>query len=293
LIGERAIVTSANLTEAGLNRNHELGFVCEGGKSARACRQHFDVLWDLCEPDLTEARLDEFQDEIDRFLARRGGRVYIDLPDEGADAGGGFLERDQTHRPAWFDEPPASFVKFFGRNIQRLTRSDSIRTEIRRSGCSVVCSYPKNKRPWSVETGSTMFVGRLVKNPNDILIFGRAVAIAYEPGRDDASAADIGRRQWRAQWSRYIRVHHGQFLAGTFANGVSLNELMRDLGADSFASTQAHREAGDGNTNPRSAYPRQPHVRLSPQGRDWVTERLEAAFDVHGVQDPQILAGIG
>jgi hypothetical protein len=65
-------------------------------------------------------------------------------------------------------------VKFFGRGDNRADRSMQILEEVRRSGSHWACTYPKGKRPRMVRDGATMFMGRLVKDPNDILIFGRA-----------------------------------------------------------------------------------------------------------------------
>ena len=65
-------------------------------------------------------------------------------------------------------------------------------------------------------------------------------------------------------------------------NGISLNELMKALGSDSFATTQRNASKGAGNTNPRRAFMQQPAVELSPQGLAWLAERLDAAFHAHG-----------
>ena len=104
----------------------------------------------------------------------------------------------------------------------------------------------------------------------------------HQPGRDDATSADIALRSWKEKWSRYIRVHHAEFVAGTMANGVFLNELMGTLGADSFAPTQRNAARGHGNTNPRRAYLQQAAVELSAEGLSWLGEQLQAAFDTHG-----------
>jgi hypothetical protein len=104
----------------------------------------------------------------------------------------------------------------------------------------------------------------------------------YVPWRDDATPEDIARRDWKATWSRYIRVHHAEFVAGTMANGVSLNELMSALGANSFAPTKRNAARGEGNTDPRRAYQQQAAVELTAEGFAWVRERLQAAFDLHG-----------
>ena len=66
------------------------------------------------------------------------------------------------------------------------------------------------------------------------------------------------------------------------ANGVSLNELMDTLGANSFAPTQRNAARGEGNTDPRRAYMQQAAVELSAEGLSWLGERLQAAFDLHG-----------
>ena len=104
----------------------------------------------------------------------------------------------------------------------------------------------------------------------------------YEAGRDDATLADIARRPWKEKWSRYIRVHHAEFVAGGMENGISLNELMATLSADSFASTQRNAASGEGNTNPLRAYLRRADVQLSGDGLSWLGERLQAAFEAHG-----------
>jgi hypothetical protein len=70
-----------------------------------------------------------------------------------------------------------------------------------------------------------IFIARLTHDPNDIRVFGRAIGMHYVPGRDEASPQDIARRNWKATWSRYVRVHHAEFIAGTMANGVSAGPL--------------------------------------------------------------------
>lgn len=122
----------------------------------------------------------------------------------------------------------------------------------------------------------------MTRDPNDIVVFGHAIGLRHEPGRDDATPEDIALRSWKETWPRYVRVDHAEFVAGTMANGVSLNELMDVLGANSFAPTQRNAAQGEGNTNPRKAYRQHAAVELSSQGFAWLTERLDAAFNTHG-----------
>lgn len=87
-------------------------------------------------------------------------------------------------------------------------------------------------------------------------------------------------------------MHDAEFVAGTMANGVSLNELMETLGAESFASTQRNARRGEGNTDPRRAYLQQPAVELSHEGLAWLSERLETAFEAHGTVPADTLSAL-
>ena len=123
----------------------------------------------------------------------------------------------------------------------------------------------------------------MVNDPDDIRIFGRAIAQEYEEGRDDATEEDIKRRDWRERWSRYIRVHNAEFVAGTMAEGISLNELMAELECDAFNSTQHNKMKGEGNIDPRKAYLRHPGVRLSQEGFKWLNAKLQVAINKNGM----------
>jgi hypothetical protein len=131
-----------------------------------------------------------------------------------------------------------------------------------------------------------MFMGRLVDSPNDIVIYGRAVGMHHEPGRDDATESDKRLRIWKEKWPHYVRVHHAEFLAGSLSNGVSLNKLMNALKSNAFLPTQRNAIRGQGNTNPRKAYMQQPGVELSPQGLAWLNDQLQRAYARHGKLSP-------
>jgi len=70
-----------------------------------------------------------------------------------------------------------SFIKFFGDAGNRTDRSLPVSDEVERAGCHWACTYPMGKRPRQVEDGSIMFMARLVRSPNDIVIFGRAIGL--------------------------------------------------------------------------------------------------------------------
>ena len=226
------------------------------------------------------SRLDEWEKRLENeFMKGKKPSRKMSLPDEGVDVG-------ITPAPIVFSpfiaEASQAFIKFFGENNSRAERGDSTFNEVKRSGCHWACTYPIGKRPRQVEDGAVIFMGRMVRKPNDIIIYGRAIGIHYQEGRDDATTADIELRSWKKRWPHYIRVHHPEFLAGSLGNGISLFKLMDDLKSDVFSSTKMHNARGKGNINPRTAYRQLAAVKLSNEGYSCLNNRLEAVFQQHG-----------
>jgi hypothetical protein len=86
------------------------------------------------------------------------------------------------------------FVKFFGQAANRSPRDRPVLDAVTTSGSHRICTYPRGRRPRAVRDGDPMFMGHLVRGPNDILVYGRGIARAYEEGRDDASPEDVALR---------------------------------------------------------------------------------------------------
>ena len=287
---QRAIITSANLTQAGLGHNHELGVVTEEAAAVKKCVAYFKTLWRSGGKDLIRQRIEAWERKVAAYQAGGGhGARSPGLPDFGAVAAVSHSLDGQTR--LIFAEPTQAFVKFTGSAKDRRPASMSTRDSVEHSGCHRNLAYPKKKRPRSVGDGAVMFIARLTEEPA-IRIYGRAIATKHQEGRDDATPNDIERRDWRKQWPHYVRVHHAQFVHGSLADGVSLHDLMKALGSDAFASTQRNRVKSTGNTNPRRAYLRQPAVELSREGFAWLNRHLQEAFDAHGTLSPEELASI-
>ena len=184
-------------------------------------------------------------------------------------------------------------MKFFGRGRERLPLTASIAKQIKKSDCVRVACCPRTKRPRSVKTGAVIFMGWFTKVPRDgIRVFGRAIGKRYEEDKDDATPADIERHDWKSIYSRYVRLHSAEFVAGTLKNGVSLYEMMDELSSDSFASTKRNAARGEGNANPRRAYGQLAAAELSHEGSLWLNNQLETAFEAHGKIPQDELKGL-
>lgn len=280
LFGDRrAIVTSANLTQSGLDGNHEFGLVSTEDVVLDSASRYFEDLWGRGGQDLPPSTVEDWEAVVQRHLISGAPAGGPKLGDHGAIVDLSALTPTTSAR---FGESSQAFVKFLGEGRNRATEDQSVFEEILSSGCHWALGYPTNKRPRRVQDGAILFIARLVQSPARMRVFGRATGMKHVPGRDDATADDIAARAWKADWPRYVRVHHAEFVAGELRNGVSFEELMDTLGANAFAATQRNSKAGAGNQEPRRAYLRAAGVELTPQAAAWLNRRLDEAMDRHG-----------
>lgn len=281
LFGDRlAVVTSANLTEAALSKNHEFGFVSGDKEIITRCREYFDNLWAQAGQDLEQGILEDWKQHIEAQCTFRANSLNSSgLSDEGIDVG---LTPQIMSAQARLAEPFQSFVKFLGISKDRVSWNWNVLEAVKSSGCHWACTYPKNKRPRKVMDGDLIFIGHFVKDPNDIAIYGRATALRHIPGRDEASEEDIKLRPWKARWPNYIRVHHAEFISGSLINGIKLSAMLDELRADAFMSTQANSDLNSDKAALYRAIRRQPAMQLTDTARNWLNCQFDNALVTHG-----------
>ena len=85
---KRAILTSCNLTEAALTRNHEFGMVTSDGTTIEKCLEYFENLWNFADNDLTLDRVNDWDKTVTEYRLG-GGRPHarVGLGDFGVDNG--------------------------------------------------------------------------------------------------------------------------------------------------------------------------------------------------------------
>lgn len=272
----KVIVTSANLTRAGLCSNVECGVVSDDPQFLHSAINYFNNLWEHGEP-LTVSKLASWKRRIANRLISGTGERKPPLGDDGADvgfqgSGAGFSSGSENISSR------QAFVKFFGTGGDRSPRNWPVIEAIKEAQDHKVLSYPKNKRPRQERDGDLIFVARFVENPSDVMVYGRVRGRQHVPGRDDATAADIKLRPWRRKWSRYIRVSNSEFIKGRLEQCISLYSLIEELGPEVFITTYARSLRGEDNIAPQRAYSQQASVRLTPKAARILDERLDAAF---------------
>jgi len=236
-------------------------------------------MWTRAGAVLSRQTLEQMIKRINRARRQTISVIRESLGDWGANAG---CLPAVPITGAGFPLGAEGFVKFSGVGSDRADSKDNVLTEIDRSGMHRVCSYPAAKAPRGPRDGDTMFLSRLTRSPNDVIVYGRAVAHAFDESKDRATAADIRKRPFKKYWPLYIRVHNAEFVAGTLDNGVRLSSLIKTFNEFSFASTERRALAGERNINPRASLRQKADVRLTESAKNWLNSELEDAFAKHG-----------
>jgi hypothetical protein len=126
VIGDCAMVTSANLTEKGLHDNHEFGIITRDPLDVLECNRYFEILWHrVGQKDLTLEKVGEWESVL---LAYKGGvAAGAKLGDEGAivwpTGDEESPESEGSDVDVEFSPGEQAFVKFFGNDSTRVPTS--------------------------------------------------------------------------------------------------------------------------------------------------------------------------
>ena len=191
----------------------------------------------------------------------------------------------QNLEPEFLENPLEfqSFVKFLGEGHNRALRFRTTFKELESSGAHWSVGYPKKRRPRQPQDGDVMFISRLVHTPNDVMIFGRAKSVAHDEIRDVATPEDIAVHNWRATWDKYIRIYEAEFLDGTIGDGISLRDLEKRFGPNTYMPTQRNLINGHGNTLPSKAYQQAAGVQLTDVAYNWLNKQFDDHKTRHGI----------
>ena len=222
-----AIITSANLTYGGLVSNYECGILITDKKTIRDIQKHFDELKSIAGNKLTIGQCEDWEEQLSQLEI-----VNTSIPAL-PDFGSATINIDSRKN---------YFVKFFGTANNRVPMSFKSRDEIDRALCHYACGFSEKKKPRQIKDGDIIYMARMTQNPRDYAIFGKAEAIGFVDGRDQATDLEIEQRPWKSRWPIYLRVENAEFIDGTWTDCVLLYDLIKSLDYESFPSTKERYE---------------------------------------------------
>ncbi len=272
-----AIITSANLTNGGLISNYECGIFFTDKNIIQNLHKYFNKLKTIASNKLTVEDCDDWETKLTGIEVRKGKANT--LPDYGASL-------------VKFDKTKNYYIKIFGNSDNRVTLDFPITKEIDSALCHYACGFPLKKQPQQVNEGDIIFMARMIENPNDYAIFGKAVALKYTKGRDKASEKEIAERPWKQHWPIYLRVKNPVFINGTMTDGIFLSDLISKFDYDSFPSTRQRYENGEKDIKPTRSLMRKAYVKLTHNSAEWLEQKLGEALSNIGQVDDKFIQNL-
>ena len=265
-----AIITSANLTTGGLINNYECGIFLTDTTTIQNLHNYFDGLKSIAGKKLTLEQCEQWQQQL--YQVEILNTKIPSLPDYGASQIQ--IEKDKNY-----------YIKFFGTAHDRVPLTFTTRQEIERALCHYACDFSENKKPRQIQDGDIIYMARMTHSPYDYAIYGKAEAIKFVDGRDEATEDEIAERPWKREWPIYLRLINPIFIDGSMGDCVLLYELVKALDYESFPSTKRRYENGERNINPYRSLSQQAYVKLTTTAVEWLEPRFQEALSRVGRVD--------
>jgi hypothetical protein len=262
-----AIITSANLTSGGMINNYECGIYITDKSTIQKIHNYFNELKRMAGQKLSLEQCKDWQQELSQVEI--SNTSFPSLPDYGSSAIA--IDKNRNY-----------YVKFIGTGYNREPLSFSTKVVIDKALCHYACGFSQNKKPRQIQDGDIIYMARMTINPNDYAIFGKAEAIKFVDGRDEATPQEIQERPWKKDWPIYLRIKNPIFINGTLNDCVFLYDLIKQLDYESFPSTQLRYLNGERDINPYNSLSQQPYIKLTTKAVEWLEPRFQEALTLNG-----------
>jgi hypothetical protein len=262
-----AIITSANLTNGGLIHNYECGLYTNDNHILCELDRYFKNLKSLGGEILTIEKCKQWQEELNQIEPQNS--KILSLPDYGS-------------TKTIIDNSKSYYVKFFGKDKNRMNLESEVRDEVGRALCHYACGFSEEKKPKRIKDDDIIYMARMTKKPHNYAIFGRAEAIKFDEERDYATPNEKEQRKWKKEFPIYLRVKNPVFIDGKLGDCILLYDLIKALDYESFPTTRERYQNGERNINPRKSLSQQPYIELTDKAVGWLKPKFNHVLETIG-----------
>jgi hypothetical protein len=288
-----AVVTSSNLSSSGFNHNAEVGVVLDDKASVQQLVKHYDSVWAKLCPPLTEVRLKEAAEHIQKLkLITTGKRKEPPgIEDHGKDLNIGRKPRRQaSRRPGGKSAPPPPrdskiqkrhfWIKFlWKRGKGEASPTEPVHT-YGENQCAI--TFPASPgRPHQFKAGDIVYETALTrrKRGSDWVVFAKGkVACEHRPGIDELPQETRRRYPSAGRYPFLIWLSDVDLIGKNLTHGVSLYELFDEIGDNTFVWSQHRAAHGQPNKEIEAIRYHRSHIELTPEAAALLDDKLAQAF---------------
>lgn len=289
LFGDHSvIVTSGNLTRAGIKNNAEVGVRLSNTNEVKSGMAHFERVWKSLKADVSKSKLSEVQAHVAKLqLARKGHEKHPEgIKDHGHNGFSGRKGPPQSsqktiHRAG--ESAGKHYCKFLWRRDDPASIDTAIEDIAAGQGAVAFPQYPG--RPNQLKLNDHIYYTALTFSEygRDWRVFGRSrVATPHRPGKDEAPDDLKKSIPVIAKYPYCIWLCDCEFIDGTIGDGVSLHELFDRHGDGTFEWSQRKAEEGDRNRHTEAIRYYRSHIALTTAAADSLNSAIDAKISKCG-----------
>lgn len=290
---DSTLLGSANFTRGGFYSNHEFGILLDKEPEITdQCQVYFNELLKTIKGTgdwkITEKQIEEEKEQVNKIVHNRknknveyknntkwGAEVSLESNDD-------FME--QVLLKDKQDVETGIWIKFEGTSEDRIP-NDQVYLERKRKTNQYLGKTFFPRKPKGIKKGHIIFVAVISKDSQGLpvpIIVGYAESKGFDE-KNIINTNDPKLSSWADRFPYYLEYVNGKFLDAPIKHGISLQDLYRDMGANTFPSTK-------GNPNIKAEQIRirhhqKSHIQITEEARDYLLKKLGEIFNKYGYKE--------
>lgn len=297
---QSVIMGSANFTFSGFYKNHEFGLYMEKESDfTTQCQDYFNGLlgklksngnWQISleriirEKQFVNKSIKNLKGRkgLNEFNIAKWGAVLKDVPQPTPPNG---IEKDILE-DAISDIRVNSgrtgiWLKFEGTSQERIRNEEVYLKRKRRTYEHIDRTYFKRK-PIGIKTGDIIFLTVVSKDKDETEV---PIIIGYAEAKGFIESNKINETESmnHNKFPYYIEYTNGKFLNDSIMNGISLNELYRELNHKVYPATVSQPNIQIENIKKR--HHQKSHIQITEAAKEYLIKKLNLLFAKHGYEE--------
>lgn len=288
----RGVVTSSNLTAAGLDRNSEIGVYIDAPELVGELVAHFKRMWKELAPEFDQGRLEEISRHVAKLKLETTGerKEPPGITDHGKEIGktprdksrSGSARKNSTPRGSRPQKRKA-WVKFAWRRASPAKPNEEVNTY---GDTSCAITFPeKPGHPNEIRTGDRVYHAALTngRRGRDWIVYGRGtIACSHRRGIDELPLETRKKYPEAGRYPFLAWLCNVDIIGEDLSHGVSLYELFDELKDDTFVWSQGQANNGKPGRHVESIRYHRSHIELTQEATELLDAKLESVFEKSG-----------
>jgi len=260
------ILTSANFTDSGLNRNHEWGVWIDDSETLE---ELLDDVFSVCSEPLSDESITGIIQKVDDYRKA--------MPDSKPPTLDISIDEFFVNVPHT-EYSETIWIKFEGSANRRRAMTETYSPYTSKQVPEGATFFSVAKKPTGVKEGDYVFMAVYCESEFPYIV-GRGRSAGYHK-ENIATAEMIAECEWMEHYSHYYRFTEFEYINAPLSDCIPLSDVLQILSSNVYMTTA-------GENHPieklKRSHRQQAHIRLTAQAKSYIDDLFDEAKKKHGV----------